>query len=363
MFFSCCGKTAVVYRNRHLEINEMTDITPEADVFGVHYADDVPVFDGEKWLQKVDEWLYGQTTAIRVGPGQKGFPGPTEGGYTCSLDGYERILSAQDLAYQGRWSKGAKMRFRKCCDILFQGAITTWEKHPSKETRFPFQVAFLTLTIPNSAGYVNPKDGHKKLLEPYLRWLRRKGVNGYVWVREFKKQGGQLHYHMVYDKFILKTELMRYWNHLMKKAGYLDAYFGQYGHYDSPSTRVDKAQNPEQCIYYMEKYMTKALQDNDRLEDGALDDGVDRKGKLWDASRNLKEGKPFRIEMTPEIEANLHQKVHEGTADMKIVEGATLYFAKKGSFLKLMPHKIQQLALWHYRAILYVEMPVAFTPT
>ena len=38
--------------------------------------------------------------------------------------------------------------------------------------------AFLTLTIPKEAGYISPRVAYKRLLEPFIRWLRRRAKIG-----------------------------------------------------------------------------------------------------------------------------------------------------------------------------------------
>ena len=104
--------------------------------------------------------------------------------------------------------------------------------------------------------------------------------------------------------------------------------------------------------------MTKAMKDKDLLPEEYEDAPIDTSGKLWDASLNLKAGKPFCIDWTPEIENCLNAQVEAGKADMKVVDYVTLYFARRGSLLSLLPKKIQQDALVHYRRILYAGTPL-----
>lgn len=359
---SFTGRVAAVYRDRHLDINQQTyDQSSSYEEELLAFQQPYQAADGT-WINPVEDWFPLPAKVGMPGPGIKGWPAPTEGGSSCNLNDFQRVSAVRDLAYKGRWSLGARKRFRKCCDILFQAAIQTWEKHPSKDVRFPFQIAFLTLTIPQEAGYISPKDAHKSLLKPFIRWLRETHlINGYVWVREFQKNG-MIHYHLVYDKFILKTSITRKWNKLMKDAGYLEDWYKNNPGKTPPSTRVDKAQNPEQCAWYMQKYMSKAMKDNDKKEENGADDGVDRSGKLWDASMNLKAGKAFAIEFTPLLKVHLDKQVEASLVDRKEIDYVVLYFARHGNLLQVMPKNVQQAALVHYRQILYEGTPLAPAP-
>lgn len=358
-YISFTGRTAAVYRNRHLEINLNTyDQSSSYEEELLAFQQPYQAADGS-WIHPIEDW-FPVSNNERLPDQWKPNDPPTEDGENISnIDGVLMSKDIRDMAYKGRWSIGAKKRFRKCCDILFQAAIETWEIHPSKEVRFPFQIAFLTLTVHPAAGYISPKEAHINLLKPFLRWLRdNHKINGYVWVREFQKNG-MIHYHMVYDKFIIKTSITRKWNKLMKNAGYLDEWYRKNPGKTYPSTRVDKAQNPEQCAWYMQKYMSKAMKDNDQKDESQNDDGVDRSGKLWDASMNLKAGKTFAIEFTPELKIHCDKLVEAGQIDRKEIDYVILYFARKGNLLQYMPKKIQQEALIHYRKILYEGTPLA----
>lgn len=352
-FLSFNVKTCTKYSRPFADVNELTGYTPMDSDIAHHYNNNNFYDVDGNIIDPSEDFFPIANEPGTPGPGIDGFPELKNDAKVCSIDYTNHLEDARKLAYHGRWTPGARRRFKKCCHILFRGAVTTWEKHPSKTTRFPFQIAFLTLTIPQGAGYISPKKAHKTLLEPFLRWMRRKfKINGYVWVREFQKNG-MIHYHLVYDKFILKTELRRYWNALMKNAGYLKEFFKKHPGKEPPSTHVNKAQNPDQCTYYMEKYMSKALKDNDQVGEGEEEDGVDRSGKLWDASLNLKQGKPFRTEVTPEIINHLEKLVESKVIDKKVEAYVTIYFAKKGDLLDRMPRKIIDESSVHYRRILY----------
>lgn len=354
-YLTISGKTGYAHTRNILEINEMTEGTPCSEENREFYTDG-------PWQTADGTWITGEEDFFEVKKkigiptsGKKGFPALREEAVVCNGFPIEQVREGIILSYQGRWSRGVKKRFGKCCDILFQGAVQTWEKHPSKDVRFPFQIAFLTLTIHPSAGYLSPKKAYKELLKPYIQWMRDKfKINGYVWVREFQKNG-MIHYHLCYDKFILKTELMRYWNSRMRKCGYMKDWDRKHPDKDYPSTRVEKAENPDQCAYYMQKYMSKAMKDESVKEGKEIEDDIDRTGRLWDASKNLKEGKAFKIELTPVIKLHLEKQVEAKKADKKFCDYGYLYFAKRGSLLGLMPKGIQQQALVYYRRILYAE--------
>ena len=93
--------------------------------------------------------------------------------------------------------------------------------------------------------------------------------------------------------------------------------------------------------------------DNDRLAEESMDDGLDRSGKLWDASRNLKEGKDYSCEITPVLQTHLDNLVHAGKLKKKVMDYVEVFFVEQGDILSLLPASVRQAALLHYRNILY----------
>lgn len=89
--------------------------------------------------------------------------------------------------------------------------------------RFTFRVGFITLTL--SSAQVHTDDEIKaKLLNQFLIEARKKwGVINYLWRAEAQKNGN-IHFHILVDKFIPWSELRDTWNRIQNKLGYVDRY-------------------------------------------------------------------------------------------------------------------------------------------
>lgn len=192
----------------------------------------------------------------------------------------------EHATYTGFLSYGAKKRLTKAIDFLVQ---VVNHKEPqlifNKYTggTHKFKVNFITLTMPDDI-LMDGKTAHKKLLEPFLQWHRRKnGARSYVWKAELQ-QNGQLHYHIISDAWVDCIDLKNRWNGLLKRQGLLDGYFFRYGNWDAPSTDVGHCKKMGNVAGYLKKEIAKNFQNGDTV-----------RGKVWDCSTNLKVAKFFTV--------------------------------------------------------------------
>lgn len=88
---------------------------------------------------------------------------------------------------------------------------------------FKFKLSFITLTL--SAKQVHSdSEVKKKCLNQFLVEARKKWkVVHYLWRAE-AQQNGNIHFHILCDKFIPWSELRDVWNRIQNKLGYVDAY-------------------------------------------------------------------------------------------------------------------------------------------
>lgn len=188
--------------------------------------------------------------------------------------------------YTGFVSPGARKRMTKAIDFLVQvvnrkGAQQVYNRFTGKTQKF--KVNFITLTMPPDI-LMDGKNGHKKLLEPFLRWHRQhNGCKSYLWKAELQTNG-QLHYHVISDAWADCEELQNKWNDLLKRNGLLDGYFFRYGNWDAPSTDVGHCKKMNNVAGYLKKEIAKNFQNGDTV-----------RGKVWDCSTNLKVAKFFTV--------------------------------------------------------------------
>ncbi len=91
---------------------------------------------------------------------------------------------------------------------------------------YSFKICFITLTLPSKQVHsdIELKKGalNQFLIEARKRW----GVKNFIWRAE-KQANGNLHFHVIADKFIPWSELRDTWNRIINKFGYVDTYRSQ----------------------------------------------------------------------------------------------------------------------------------------
>lgn len=188
-------------------------------------------------------------------------------------------------AYSGSVTDGSVKRLKKCISLLVQKSPRISIYNPVAKCHHPFRLSFITLTIADQKRDT-AKDVYKNCMAKWLRWARRAGMTDYVWKAELQQRGA-LHYHLSTNMFMHWEEVRDVWNKYQRKAGYLDKYAKQNGHFKANSTDVHSIRKVKDIERYLSKYMQKGI-GNSSIN-----------GKVWDASKNLKQSKLFSTEMTP----------------------------------------------------------------
>lgn len=162
----------------------------------------------------------------------------------------------REKAYNGEVSKNsirvARRRLSEWLEVIRVGN----EKRKGGKIRLV--LITLTLATDTRGGRLySDKDIKARLLEPLLKWLRYNyQIENYFWRAEPQKNGN-IHFHIVTDRFIDKDDLQKYWNKKLKEHGLMDDYIRKFKKDNPPSThiRVFNAQPAE--IDYLVKYVTK----------------------------------------------------------------------------------------------------------
>lgn len=123
----------------------------------------------------------------------------------------------------GRLSIQSSRKLSKAADYLVFMASPKNVAGREKGKYYKFRLSFVTLTL--SSRQVHPDNIIKNLflnqflVEAKKRWK----VNRYVWRAE-KQLNGNIHFHILLDKFIPWSELRDVWNRIQNKLGYVDRY-------------------------------------------------------------------------------------------------------------------------------------------
>jgi hypothetical protein len=136
--------------------------------------------------------------------------------------GNSKFLESSRKA-EGNVSIQAKRKLNKAIEYLITTSTEkkVFERLSGKTV--VFKVAFITLTLPSEQIHPDTEIINRCLNSFLLEAKKFYNVKNYVWRAE-KQKNGNLHFHIVLDKFIPWNELRNRWNRIINKLGYVDRY-------------------------------------------------------------------------------------------------------------------------------------------
>lgn len=159
-------------------------------------------------------------------------------GFSNSAKGWENL---NDNANKyGELSEHARKRLKRALNYMLyltkerqvsgsrtitksQNFTTNYEKGEKYMKSVKFKLTFITLTLPAKQMH-SDVEIKSKCLNSFLNDLRRKfKVDMYVWKAE-KQENGNIHFHILTNKFIHHQKIRTSWNQILLKLGYISAY-------------------------------------------------------------------------------------------------------------------------------------------
>lgn len=241
-------------------------------------------------------------------------------------------------AYSGAVTAGVRKRMARAITLMCQGSKGKFIFNPVNERYQYHRLSFITLTVSDSRP-VSARDAYRKLLSPFLQWLRRtQNVKTYVWKAELQKRG-QIHYHITCPEFIDYRAIRATWNRLQLNGGYLKEFAEKFGHTDPNSTDVHEVRTIKKIDAYLIKELSKN-QDANKVQARAIVESLIKageipaseknkmieayagdearlNGKVWDCSDNLTGKKYFDIELCRRHELQLLEWERQGLIKRK----------------------------------------------
>ena len=162
----------------------------------------------------------------------------------------------EDNDHDGKISAKARRRISHGIDWLLYLAKEKEFTHFKYKRKYKFRVNFVTLTL--SSKQVHSDQFIKsKLLNQFLVEGRKKwGIEHYVWRAEPQKNGN-IHFHILCDKYIPWSEIRNTWNRIQDKEGYLQRSKHYRAGWTPNSTDVHSIRKVHNLSAYLAKYCTK----------------------------------------------------------------------------------------------------------
>jgi hypothetical protein len=115
---------------------------------------------------------------------------------------------------------------------------------------------FVTLTYPSEQMHDDNFLKREHLNHFIITSKRKWNIENYLWRAEVQANGN-LHFHLLYDRFINHVEIKNTWNEIIEGQGYVTRYQKKNGNKIPNSTDIHGLKNIENISSYIAKYMSK----------------------------------------------------------------------------------------------------------
>ncbi len=233
---------------------------------------------------------------------------------------------------EGKVSDQAKRKISKAIEYL----VTTAHEKKTVERltgKFVvFRVAFLTLTLPSKQIHSDAEIINKCLNSFLIELTRYHCVKNYVWRAELQKNGN-IHFHILLDKFVGWYDARNRWNRIINKLGYVDRFHEKHGHRTPNSTDIHSTRKIKNLKAYLTKYMSKDVNYNES-EPKDIENDRKQEGRIWSCNHELSQTRGLNLIVDSEIESELMKIVSR--KEVRKYEGSyfTVYYVDYHFFRK-----------------------------
>lgn len=213
-----------------------------------------------------------------------------------SVNQLNNAKNLKSNSHGGQMSAKAQTNIKNAINWLLISAQKKRVYSKTTNKAFSFKVNFVTLTLPDTGADISHSDFTKKLLNPFLVYLRKyHSLKNYVWKIELHKSG-KIHCHLTCDSFIHWRDLRRVWNLQVSRAGYMAQFRAKFGHSNPNSTDVHSVYKVRNLGAYLAKYLAKSSQGQEKLT-----------GKLWGCNYELSRANKTRVHIpADQLSEHLH---------------------------------------------------------
>ncbi len=186
-----------------------------------------------------------------------------------------------------------------------------------KNKWFNFKINFLTLTLSAKQEH-SDRAVKQKLLQPFLRIMRGQyGVRNYIWKAEVQSNGN-IHFHILLDKFIHYDDVRRTWNVIQETLGYIS----RCSVHNPNSTDIHSVKGIHNIAEYIVKYLSKKEEAKRLIE-----------GKIWDCNHELKMVRTS-VEVCSQIDMEVRKLIEDGGTEFTGDHYSIIKGFKKESILQ-----------------------------
>jgi hypothetical protein len=214
----------------------------------------------------------------------------------------------------------------------------------NKATRYSYKrkehyPVFITVTL--ASEQVHPdKEIKRKLLDLFIKRIKKEfGIEKYFWRAE-KQENGNIHFHIVADKYCRYIKLLEIWNKVQENLGYITEFQKRYPHQTPAGVNVKGIKDVKNFVNYVIKYCAK----NSQVK--AV------QGRVYGMSDNLREITVYKDVLDSELNAGINKSIEN--QDFKVYYGEYFsVFLFNKSFYETEFYKVLQSRSKSYYLDLY----------
>lgn len=237
-------------------------------------------------------------------------------------------LAWKKKAYSGEMSINSQKRIRQAVELLLMSTPTIRLYNSFSQKYFTHRLSYITLSVPDENPILTLKEGHEKLLKPFIRVMNiNDKMLTYVWKAEYQERG-QIHFHITTPSFIDMNFIRHEWNRIIIKNDLMKDYQKNYNSTSPPSTEIKEVRNIKGMQFYLQKEISKSLQE--------CKEENKKGGKIWDCSLNLKGQKFLNFEMSPAHEKKIYDELLTNTLEEKLCDMCIILKSKRISTYKYL---------------------------
>jgi len=208
------------------------------------------------------------------------------------------LLNLKDNNRKIEISTKSKHKIKRATKLLLYQTTTKKAYNHKTNKIFSFKVNFITLTLSSEQIHTD-QEIKSTLLNQFLIEAKKKWkVTYYIWRAE-KQNNGNIHFHILTDKYIPWLELRNTWNRIQNKLGYIDRFHTRHNHTNPNSTDIHALWKIKNVASYITKYLTK-IEEREQV-----------KGENWRASKELSNIKGAQVDITDNIYEEIERLQNE----------------------------------------------------
>jgi len=129
--------------------------------------------------------------------------------------------------FKGEMSKNTRKKITRIIEVWTTAIELTFANQNKPISKLSECMTFVTLTL-SAIQFHTDKEIKRSILNPFLLAAARSwGLKNSLWVAETQKNGN-IHFHMLFDRYVKHNELREVWNNAQEHLGYISAYTSQF---------------------------------------------------------------------------------------------------------------------------------------